>query len=563
MRLWIEVGFRDPEERVERAMMRVLLLGNVGLACVGLFDLLRLRTERSGVQFAVAILFVLVIVWMDRTRRIYPRALLLVAAVTACATMVTAGLSRNFYWLTDPEPVMFLSTTGVLALILGGKWARGVAIVWSALLVIGVVAARWPASESYGQVVSDAMTVLLILALTFAAVIAVQRVNRQGRAQYEQLMETAPVGIVEMDLRALRDWLFQNGYTTLEQYQSAVENGELHPENVGRRIVLLGYNRMGGEDLLLNKPAGVLDTSDPAGIWSMTNALGSMIYGDSTGTLELTLEVEGTDVYRVINWSAITPDRRSVVVIATDITAQKAAEQALSDQIRYKDEFIASVSHELRTPLTAVVGLVDEMVRTDAPITAAERDELLEIVAEQSHEVADIIEDLLVAARAAGGNLSTTPTECDLGEIIASTLLLFEEAFEYDVEPGSMAFTDPARLRQIMRNLESNAIRYGGDHRRVVARTEGAHAIIEVRDDGSPIAPGRREVIFEAYERTRNKLGSRPESVGLGLTVARSLAETMGGTLIYEHDGIESVFRLTLPHSGSSHHGTDPVARTS
>jgi signal transduction histidine kinase len=109
------------------------------------------------------------------------------------------------------------------------------------------------------------------------------------------------------------------------------------------------------------------------------------------------------------------------------------------------------------------------------------------------------------------------------------------------------------RLRQILRNLVSNAIRYGGDHIDVgVARANG-HIHITVEDDGAGIPEGQWEQVFEPYARAHDR-AEQPSSVGLGLTVSRKLARLMGGDLAYRHEG-GSVFDLSLP-------AADPAERT-
>ena len=97
------------------------------------------------------------------------------------------------------------------------------------------------------------------------------------------------------------------------------------------------------------------------------------------------------------------------------------------------------------------------------------------------------------------------------------------------------ALADPTRVRQVVRNLATNAIRHGGHQRRVTVRQVSDQAVVEVRDDGDPIPPALQTTMFDPYERTRYITSTRPESVGLGLTVARSLVASMGGELHYEH----------------------------
>jgi signal transduction histidine kinase len=103
---------------------------------------------------------------------------------------------------------------------------------------------------------------------------------------------------------------------------------------------------------------------------------------------------------------------------------------------------------------------------------------------------------------------------------------------------------DPARVRQILRNLLTNLNRYGGSRRRVIGGASGTRAWVEVRDDGDGVSAMDRERIFQPYSSAHTGITG---SVGLGLSVARQLAELMGGTLTYRRDQDESVFRLELP----------------
>jgi signal transduction histidine kinase len=102
-------------------------------------------------------------------------------------------------------------------------------------------------------------------------------------------------------------------------------------------------------------------------------------------------------------------------------------------------------------------------------------------------------------------------------------------------------------VRQILRNLISNALRYGGPNIEVSTSREPGTFVVEVNDDGVGIATEDHERVFVAYERAHQSEG-QPGSVGLGLTVSRTLAELMGGSLTYRFDG-RSVFRLELPSS--------------
>ncbi len=547
VRTWVGVAFNEPVERIERAMVRVFLVASALLSALGLFDLIRLRTPESGIQFVAAGLLTLLTLWMDRSGRAYPRSILALAATAGLVSVVGAALDEDYLRLTDASPTVIIALTGVLAFVLGGRWAKHVAWFWVCLLVAVVSVARWPVTNSIAQVFTDVVTTLIVSALAFTAVVAIRNATQQSRADYERLMETAPVGVVVLDLREVRTILDDIGVDSLAAYEKGMTKGSIDPVALLSGVRVIGFNELAGSDLFLARDPGDVAAMERQNARVITDVLARIIFVDGPGSVELSFEADGADYHQVLNWNAGSADRRNVVLISTDITAQKAAEHALAGQIRYKDEFIATVSHELRTPLTAVVGLVDEITRADALISDQERDELLGIVAEQSHDVADIVEDLLVAARAAGGNLAVLPARFHLSETVAQTLATVGDGFTWDLEDDLIAFADPSRVRQVIRNLATNAVRYGGENRRVLAFRSDDCAVVEVRDDGLPIPRNQRDSIFQPYARVRKAASGQPESVGLGLTVAKSLASTMSGDLEYEHDGTESVFRLTLP----------------
>lgn len=216
-----------------------------------------------------------------------------------------------------------------------------------------------------------------------------------------------------------------------------------------------------------------------------------------------------------------------------------------------KDRLLASVSHEIRTPLTAIVGLSEEIVASRAEMSDSELDELSGIIAAQSRDLADLVEDLLVGARADSGNLSIRPDWIDLrGEVDK----VVEGVRESNPSPKLIAvmgedvkaWADPLRCRQVVRNLLTNAIKYGGDRVAVVVRYEDDLAQVLVIDDGLGVRPDESEMIFERYYRS-DESPTQPGSVGIGLSVSRQLAELMGGKLVYVSSSGDSRFEFTLP----------------
>lgn len=214
---------------------------------------------------------------------------------------------------------------------------------------------------------------------------------------------------------------------------------------------------------------------------------------------------------------------------------------------RARDEFVATVSHELRNPMSALLGLTHELANDYDSFSDAERKELADVMARQAEDASWIIEDLLVAYREDVSRVTVLPEPFDVGDEVRRVLETVEHPVGYEPEDGATrVYADPRRTRQILRNLISNAIRYGGDQVKVTTRRSSDHTIdIMVCDDGEPLDPDDAQRIFESYERGRGRLD--PRSVGLGLSVARRLAGLMGGEIVYEHDGNYSTFIVTLP----------------
>ncbi|MDR9451866.1 MAG: PAS domain-containing sensor histidine kinase, partial [Acidimicrobiia bacterium] len=236
--------------------------------------------------------------------------------------------------------------------------------------------------------------------------------------------------------------------------------------------------------------------------------------------------------------------------VARDISERIAAEARLEQLVRSKDDFVASVSHELRTPLTAVVGLTQELRDGWDRFTTEETTEFVSLIADQSAEVANIVEDLLVAARADIGKIAISKKETHVGRQISAVLaaLGMNDSTSIIVRCGEddRALADATRVRQIIRNLLTNAFRYGGDQIELSVHRNDGSVLVTVTDDGPGVPVERRESIFEPYERAHT-VSTQPASVGLGLTVSRQLARLMGGDLTYAAGSSGSSFELSLP----------------
>ena len=226
---------------------------------------------------------------------------------------------------------------------------------------------------------------------------------------------------------------------------------------------------------------------------------------------------------------------------------REQAREGLEELAAAKDRFIATVSHELRTPLAAVVGFAGELAEGVDGYTHEEITEMVQLIASQSVEMAQLVDDLLTAERAASGNLTIKPAAIDLFEESKSVVDSMRVGLELMVQgEPTPAWADTLRTRQIMRNLLTNAARYGGEEVRVTVSSLGELAVFVVADDGPGINVVDSEKIFDPYYRAQTAEG-RPDSVGLGLAVARQLARMMDGDLVYRRRSGWTRFELSLP----------------
>ncbi len=227
--------------------------------------------------------------------------------------------------------------------------------------------------------------------------------------------------------------------------------------------------------------------------------------------------------------------------------------EQLEEQVRDKDQFIATVSHELRTPLTTVLGLSHELEERRSSFSDHEVDEIVQLIASESTELSNLIEDLLVGARADVASLALDTRFTNIDDEI--TTVTGGHAYQTGQDAVANRHTsrrekvwaDPLRLRQIVRNLLTNATRYGGAEVWIEVEDRGGNIVIAVVDNGEGVLPHLENRIFEAYERGHDTQLAQPGSVGLGLAVSRRLAVLMHGSLEYRRVDDQTRFELILP----------------
>lgn len=288
---------------------------------------------------------------------------------------------------------------------------------------------------------------------------------------------------------------------------------------------LLGYRE---EELL---DLSIVDLVHPEDQSASQARIESLLAGEipSAAGMIRYLPKNGGTAYGYFSTGLVTNNNGDPLHFVTQLvdgTEQHEAESRLMDLVAAREELIASVSHELRTPLTAVLGYADillESVPGEPPDSYA--DMLREIV-NQGTDLAGILEDLLVFAQSDVNSASVTPVQVDIRDQVTLVLESLQSEMSIDsVEvtgPSVTAFADPLRVRQILRNLFTNAFRYGGDTVVISMASYGDEVTVTVTDDGDGVPPEDRDRIFEPYQRAQPKAGLTA-AIGVGLTVRGGL----------------------------------------
>lgn len=239
-----------------------------------------------------------------------------------------------------------------------------------------------------------------------------------------------------------------------------------------------------------------------------------------------------------------------------NITDELAAQKALEDANRRKDQFLATLSHELRTPMTAVLGWA-KMLEVGLPDDEAPA--AIAAIVRSAEVQAQLIDDVLDVSRVVAGRMTFTPAPVEVGPVVQAAMTTSHPAAVAkgidvlaSVPPRlPRVLGDEGRLQQIVWNLLSNAVKFtprGGTITVRVARS-GPVLRITVQDTGRGIKPDYLPHVFEAFTQQDGSMTRSHEGIGLGLSIARSLVELHGGRIraASEGAGRGATFTVELP----------------
>lgn len=247
-----------------------------------------------------------------------------------------------------------------------------------------------------------------------------------------------------------------------------------------------------------------------------------------------------------------------------DITDRKRAEKnriaamAMAENVRSRDEFISIASHELKTPISALklqTQLIERNIRKnpDQSFSSQQLNDFISLFNRQVNRLTELVETMLNVSHISSGQMTLNMHKVNLTELAKEVISLFSPQFQskstvsLEAAENIEVWADQSRIRQVIENLLTNAIKYG-DGKPVVIKlqTEGSHAVLTVEDHGLGIAPEFIDRIFDRFERAisaRNISG-----FGLGLYIVKQIVEAHQGTItVKSHLGSGSVFKVVLP----------------
>lgn len=258
-------------------------------------------------------------------------------------------------------------------------------------------------------------------------------------------------------------------------------------------------------------------------------------------------------------------EKGEFIVFILDMTAQKEAEKRrlalmkAEEAIRGRDDFSAIASHELNTPITTLIlqiGALRKLLESRKEGVEEPVEKMLAGCERTVSKIAGLTNELFDVTKIKKGGLSLNLQPVEFCSFLEKTIQTFRlgtyadpALLELKCGDRIQGFWDPMRLAQVVENLLTNAVKYGGGKRiEVQAYLEGETAVLVVRDNGKGIPPERQARIFDLYFQVR-EVGTSTGGLGIGLFISKQIVEAHGGRIEVEStppDGCRFTVRLPL-----------------
>jgi PAS domain S-box-containing protein len=377
---------------------------------------------------------------------------------------------------------------------------------------------------------------LLVRAGTLIRSAELRRRAEEARAQFETLLNEAPLGVMLVD----------------EDFRVAAVNPIALPligetDLIGRdfdAVVRTAWSSADGEEIT-RRFRHTLQTGEPQVV------------------PEFIARRRDRNVVEYYEWQVhripLPDGRRGVVCYFRDISRTVLAREALREADSRKDEFLATLSHELRNPLAPLRSSLEVVKRlASVPPTASAA---LDIMDRQMSHLVRLVDDLLEVSRITRGQVELRREQVRLDAAIRSAIETSEPLIRAGLHRLIVSFpdepllldADPVRLAQIFGNLLNNAAKYSdrGGQIEVTVRRDGQEAVVTTRDSGDGIAPEQLAKLFEIFTRGERSSRRNQSGLGIGLALVRRLTEMHGGRVEASSDGVGmgSCFSVRLPLS--------------
>lgn len=235
---------------------------------------------------------------------------------------------------------------------------------------------------------------------------------------------------------------------------------------------------------------------------------------------------------------------------------EKAAVLAKNEQLRAN--LLRSISHDLRTPLTSISGNADALLHSYQALDDDSRTQMITDIYDDAQWLTELVENLLAVTKISDGSVKLQLSDQVVDDIVAEALRHIDRhAAEHHItsdcgELPLLVRADARLIMQLLINLVNNAIKYSpaGSHIEIRAFREAEHAVIEVSDDGPGIPDAQKPQVFEMFYTGSKRVADSRRSLGLGLSLCRSIVHAHGGELtLRDHTPHGCIFSFTLPLS--------------
>ena len=463
------------------------LLSKQYIVILPMLDILGLTLARiAEPNLGVSFLLVFPVIWMS-THFGHSGA---IGSVIFAATLLWAGLPMRF--LTDPYN------------------ATGYATSQAPLLAVVTIMLSFVASVTYTSTRRGAAQRVLLTQQAGLFETALQRSRRQEQT-LDEIFNTVDFGVVGYD-----------------------RTGRINFVNRAQRLLLGRYGVKDGIGL-----ASIVFREDGTTPFTgVDRPYARAMRGETVDRVTVWLGEPGSQQSAVLVSARPIRDHSGRydggVMVSRDVTAEVRA-------IKARDDLVASVSHELRTPLTSILGYL-ELALDDERVDPDTR-RMLEIASKNSDRLLEIVSGLLTAASASNEGLGLALESCDMAAILTEAVesaepLAAQRSIRFDVGilPTTVIVADAFRLRQVIDNVLSNAIKYNVDSGQVSVSLREDDFGLEVRvtDTGRGMSEDEQGNLFDRFYRADSVRGSSVHGTGLGLNISREIMREHGGDLRLE-----------------------------